>query len=72
MPKDLPILVTSGEDDPVGNFGKDPTTLANIYKEVGIKDVELKLYPNDRHEILNEFDKDEVYKDILDWLNKHI
>ena len=72
MPKDLPILVTSGEDDPVGNFGKDPTTLANIYKEVGIKDVELKLYPNDRHEILNEFDKDEVYKDLLDWLNKHI
>ena len=72
MPKDLPILVISGEDDPVGNFGKDPKALADIYKEVGIKDVELKLYPNDRHEILNEFDKDVVYKDISDWLNKHI
>lgn len=72
MSKDLPILVISGEDDPVGNFGKDPKALADIYKEVGIEDVELKLYSNDRHEILNELDKDAVYNDILDWLNKHI
>ena len=35
-----------------------------------MKDVEIKLYPDDRHEILNELDKDQVYQDILTWLDK--
>ena len=68
MPKDLPVLITSGEDDPVGNFGKDPKTVASLFREAGMKDVELKLYPKDRHEILNETDKETVYEDICRWL----
>lgn len=72
IPKDLPILITSGEEDPVGNFGKDPNAVYNTYKSVGIKDVELKLYRGDRHEILNELDKQDVYNDIYNWMNKKI
>ena len=40
------------------------------YKNCGMKDVEIKLYPDDRHEILNELDKDQIYQDILTWLDK--
>lgn len=68
IPKDLPILVVSGEEDPVGEFGKGPKKVAEIYKKTGIKNVTLKLYPEDRHEILNELDKDVVYEDIYNWL----
>ena len=68
MPKELPVLITSGAEDPVGNFGKDPKAVADMFKEAGMKDVTLKLYENDRHEILNELDKDTVYDDIYKWL----
>jgi len=68
MPKDLPVLITSGEDDPVGNFSKDPYTVLDMFKEVGMKDVSIKLYPNDRHEILNELDKDIVFNDLYNYL----
>lgn len=70
MPKDLPVLIVSGEDDPVGNFGKDPKAVYEAFKSIGMKNIDLKLYPNDRHEILNEIDKDLVYEDIYNWLKK--
>lgn len=70
--KDLPILFMAGEDDPVGNFGKGVKKTYDTFKEVGIKDVSIKLYPNDRHEILNETDKDIVYEDLYSFINKHI
>ena len=70
MPKDLPVLIVSGEDDPVGNFGKDPKAVYEAFKSIGMKNLDLKLYPNDRHEILNEIDKDLVYDDIYNWLKK--
>ena len=41
-------------------------------KEVGVKNIDMKLYPNDRHEILNETDKEIVYNDLYEWLMKHI
>lgn len=66
--KDLPILVISGAKDPVGEFGKGPRKVAEIYRENGIRDVTLKLYPDDRHEILNELDKETVDADILAWI----
>lgn len=71
VPVNLPILVTSGENDPVGNFGKGVTAVYEQYKKLGIKDLTLKLYPNARHEILNETNKEEVYDDILRWLEEH-
>lgn len=72
MPKDLPILITSGADDPVGEYGKGPTLVYESYKALGIKDVSLKLYDNDRHEILNETDRNVVYNDIYEWLSNGI
>ncbi len=72
IPKNLPLLVTSGQDDPVGNFGKSVRTLAKTYKACGITDVKLKLYKNDRHEILNELDRETVYQDMLSWIEAHM
>lgn len=69
-PKDLPIYLVAGKEDPVGNFGKSVENLCQFYKKQGIQDVELKLYENDRHEILNEVDKDVVYEDILKWIER--
>jgi len=72
VPKDLPIFFVSGEDDPVGSFGKEVVYSVETLKEVGVKNIDLKLYPNDRHEILNETDKETVYADLYEWLMKHI
>lgn len=72
MPKDLPILFVSGQDDPVGSFGKEVEESAQSVKKIGCKNVEVKLYPNDRHEILNETDKKQVYEDLHNWLITNI
>lgn len=68
VPKDLPILFVSGKDDPVGAFGKGVEKSANTLKDVGVKNIDIKLYENDRHEILNELDRQVVYEDIYNWL----
>lgn len=65
--KSLPILITSGEVDPVGGK-KACEKLLFKYESAKIVDTSLKLYPNDRHEILNELDKETVYKDLADWM----
>lgn len=72
MPKDLPILFVSGQDDPVGSFGKEVEESVQSVKKIGCKNVEVKLYPNDRHEILNETDKKQVYEDLHNWLITNI
>ena len=68
MPKNIPILFVSGEDDPVGNFGKGVKAAAKSVEDAGCRNVEMKLYPNDRHEILNELDRKQVYEDLYNWL----
>lgn len=71
MKKSLPILITSGSVDPVG--GKKACEKLNAqYKRCGIDDVTLKLWENDRHEILNELDKSDVYQYIYNWLKSKI
>ncbi len=64
---DLPILLTAGEDDPVGNYGAGIKQVYNDLKQAGKKDVAIKLYPGMRHEILNEVDNKIVYEDIAAW-----
>ena len=68
LPKNVPLLVTSGAQDPVGNYGRGVRTVYERIKTAGVSDVALKMYPDDRHEILNELDREQVYTDILDWL----
>ncbi len=68
MPKDLPVFFVSGEEDPVGAYGKGVITSYTKFKEAGMTDVNIKLYPGDRHEILNELDRQQVYEDLYTWL----
>jgi len=70
IPTELSIYIISGEEDPVGGYGKLVKQLFNMYKEIGIRDVQMKLYPGLRHEILNEVNKNKVYIDLLHWLIK--
>ena len=72
MNKDVPLLVASGEDDPVGNLGKGATEAYEKYLQAGIRDVTLKLYPGDRHEILNEMDRQQVYADFVAWMEERM
>lgn len=68
IPKTLPVLFAAGTDDPVGNFGKGVRKICDRYKTAGLQDVTLKLYAGDRHELLNETDRQQVYQDLFDWL----
>ncbi len=70
IPQTLPILIVSGDRDPVGSWGAGPKSLYGKYREKGFDDVRLKLYANDRHEILNETDRQTVYKDLADWIQE--
>jgi alpha-beta hydrolase superfamily lysophospholipase len=72
VPRELPLFLFSGDEDPVGNYGKGVTEVHERLKAAGIKDLTLTLYPGGRHEMLNETNKDEVYADVLAWLNAHI
>lgn len=68
LSKDENILIVAGQDDPVGCYSKGPLALKDMYQKYGIKNVKAIIYPNMRHEILNEKDKDKVIQDILDFL----
>jgi alpha-beta hydrolase superfamily lysophospholipase len=70
--KDLPILLVSGDMDPVGNYGKGVEEVYTALLSEGVTDVSRKLYPGMRHEILNEIDREPVWKDILDFLQNQI
>ena len=72
VPKDLPVLLTSGAMDPVGEYSKG---IRDIYQKLlatDHKNVTIKLYDNARHEILNEICKAQVYQDISNWLDAQL
>ena len=67
-PKKMPTLVMSGDMDPVGDYGKGP---AYVYKQLminGASNVTIKMYEGARHELFNETNADEVFHDILAWI----
>lgn len=72
MPPELPVFFMSGAEDPVGDYGKSVEQLYRSFKEIGMENVQMKLYPDDRHEILNELDKEDVYGDIYRWILQRI
>ena len=71
IPLSTPIIILSGDQDPVGSFGKGVKELYNRYRSVGVQDVSIKLYSGARHEILNELNRDDVIRDIIDFLDMH-
>jgi alpha-beta hydrolase superfamily lysophospholipase len=72
VPRDLPVLLFSGELDPVGRNTAAVTELADRYRALGLVDVTVKFYPGGRHEMLNEINRDEVVRDVLAWLDAHV
>lgn len=72
VPKKLPVFLIAGDRDPVGNYGKGPRQVGNWLLEAGVEDVQVKLYPGMRHEVLNEKGKEEVYGDVLNWLDRQM
>lgn len=72
MPKELPLLLMSGEMDPVGSWGKGVRLVDTALQKAGVKDVTLRLYPEMRHEILNEIGKETVWRETLEWINARI
>lgn len=69
---DLPLLLISGEDDPVGGYGKGVREVAGRLTAAGAANLTLKLFPGDRHEVLNETDRAEVYAFLLDWIQARL
>lgn len=70
VPTDLPILLMAGEDDPVGNYGRGVRTVYERLQAAGVQKVALKLYPDDRHEIHNELDRETVFADLLAYIQE--
>ena len=72
IPKELPVFLISGKEDPVGRYGKGVLRVADQYKKCGIKDIEVKLYEKDRHELTNETDREIVFEDVFTWIQNNI
>lgn len=68
MDPKTPVLFISGEEDPVGEYGAGVRRALESFKAAGTEDAEIRLYPGDRHEVLNEPDRETVFRDILAWL----
>ncbi len=69
MKKDLPVLFIAGGDDPVGNYGAGVEKTAQAFRKVGMERVDVRIYPLCRHELLNEINKADVYRDVAKWIS---
>ncbi|MCP4003125.1 MAG: alpha/beta hydrolase [bacterium] len=69
IPKNLPVFLTAGDQDPVNNSLVGLETLLERYRAAGIEDLGWKFYPGARHEVFNETNRDEVTSDLIEWLN---
>ena len=70
IPKELPILIMSGSEDPVGAFGKGPKKVYELMENTGHTKVHFRIYDGARHELLNETNREEVIQDISDWIGR--
>lgn len=69
-PKKLPTLVISGDADPVGNYGRGVRYVYEKLRLNGSENIDLKMYAGARHELFNETNRDEVFRDIISWLDR--
>lgn len=72
IPETLPILLLAGGRDPVGSYGVDAMRLGRKLQSTGAREVSCNVYAGARHELLNELNKDEVYADILQWMEANV
>ena len=71
MDPDTPVYLFSGDRDPVGGNGAGVRKVYGYFEKQGTRDLTMKLYPGGRHEMLNELNREEVYADVLAWLDRH-
>ncbi len=69
---DVPILLISGDKDPVGGMGKGVIRVFNMLEKAGLKDVQIRLFRDARHELINELNKEEVYFVIFNWIGEKL
>ena len=72
MDPSTPVYIFSGDRDPVGGNGEGVQQVAGFFRDVGAEDLTVKLYPDGRHEMMNELNRDEVFSDLLIWLENHL
>lgn len=72
MDQDTPVYLYSGDQDPVGGMGEGVRKVYGFFRDAGVKDVDMKLWPGGRHEMHNEVNRVKVYADVLNWIEKHI
>lgn len=72
IPKELPLFLVAGEDDPVGAYGAGVRKACDAFREAGMQNVTLKLFAGDRHEILNEKDKLAVMQELWQWIEQTV
>ena len=70
--KDLPILIMSGDKDPVGNYGKGTRKVYERLAKAGVADVTLRLYVDGRHELFNEINKEVVIRNTVEWIEERL
>ena len=68
MDLNTPVLLLSGEQDPVGGMGKGVRKVEKMFQAAGCRDVTVRLYPGGRHEMFHELNRQEVFSDLLSWL----
>jgi alpha-beta hydrolase superfamily lysophospholipase len=70
--KKLPFYIFGGSADPVSGGGRTLTALVKKYRAAGIEKIDFVLYPGARHECLNEINREEVMRNLIKWLEKHL
>jgi len=68
LPNQMPVMLIAGSEDPLGGE-RGNKMLMNAFRKAGVQDVTLIVYPDARHEVFNELNKDEVIADVIEWLN---
>ena len=72
MDKDTPIYFLSGDRDPVGSMGRGVRKVEELFRSAGCRDVTVKLYPGGRHEMFNEINRQEVFGNLLAWIESKL
>ena len=72
MPKNLPIFVIAGENDPVSAYCKGITVLVEKLKEAGVSDLEYKIYSGERHELFTGLRREEAFEDVAEWIEEKV
>lgn len=68
--RNMPLMMIQGDADPVGDYGRGTAMVRAWLKDAGVRSVEYKLYAGARHEVLNELNRQEVYKDVCNFLQR--